>query len=188
MPSNSQLFAARQQQTRSTNSPTGNSEVANNDDGQDRPSLNLPAGIVTECSEPWQLQHYDPLTHDVIERAKQFSHCDAASIDPFPPRPPFNSKAIEYIDEAIAEHHARGLIVSEGSCHTSILVSPLIRVFRLVATQRIGHHQTRMYPPLLSPALYPSTCSIVVGGPWQLAFRIEEKGPYLCHPTIHVES
>ncbi|KAF8449208.1 hypothetical protein L210DRAFT_3640832 [Boletus edulis BED1] len=103
-----------QQQTRSTNNPTGNSQVTNNDNGRNRPSPDLPASIVTERSEPWHLQHYDPPTCDVIEHAKQFSHCDAASINPFPAHPPFNSKAIEYIDEVIAEHRARGLIVSEG--------------------------------------------------------------------------
>ena len=55
-------------------------------------------------AEPWQLQYYDLPTRDVIERAKQFSHCDAASINPFPICVTFNSKALKYIDEAITEH------------------------------------------------------------------------------------
>ena len=79
-------------------------EAANNDDSQDRPSTNLPVNSATERSESWQLQYYNLPTHDMIERAKQFSHCDAASINPFPIRVMFNTKAVEYIDEAIAEH------------------------------------------------------------------------------------
>ena len=50
----------------------------------------------------------------MIECTKQFSHCDAASIDPFPIRVAFNTKAVKYIDEAIAERRAQGLIVSDG--------------------------------------------------------------------------
>ena len=103
LPSNSQLLAARLQQAGSANNATGDSEAANNDDSQDRPSTNLPVNSATERSEPWQLQYYDPPTRDVIEHAKQFSHCDAASIDPFPICVAFNTKAVEYIDEAIAE-------------------------------------------------------------------------------------
>ena len=111
LPSNSQLLAIRQQQAGSANHATG--EAANNDNGQDRPT-DLPVGLVTERSEPWQLQYYDPPTWDVIEHVKQFSHCDAASIEPFPVRAAFNTKAIEYINESIAERRARGLIVSDG--------------------------------------------------------------------------
>ncbi|KAI6046663.1 hypothetical protein EDC04DRAFT_2597798 [Pisolithus marmoratus] len=43
------------------------------------------AGPATEGSEPWQLQCYDPSTHNIIDHAKQFSHCDTASINTFPP-------------------------------------------------------------------------------------------------------
>ena len=114
MPSNSQLLAARLQQAGSANNATGDLEAANNDDSRDHPSTNLPVNSATECSEPWQLQYYNPLTHDVIEHAKQFSHCDAASIDPFPICVTFNTKAVKYIDEAITERQAQGLIVSNG--------------------------------------------------------------------------
>ena len=86
-----------------------------------------------ERSEPWQLQHYDPPTRDVIERAKHFSHCDAASIDPFPICTIFNTRAVEYIDEAIAERRARGLIIADSKslCFDRSLL--LIETFRLVA-------------------------------------------------------
>ena len=89
------------------------------DDGQECPatsSTNPSAGHSMECSELWQLQYYDPPTRDVIECAKQFSHCDAASINSFPVRAEFNSMALEYVNEAIAEHQSHGLIISEGRC------------------------------------------------------------------------
>ncbi|KAI6018292.1 hypothetical protein EDC04DRAFT_2607891 [Pisolithus marmoratus] len=44
-----------------------------------------PAGPATEGTEPSQLQYYDPSTFNIIDHAKQFSHCDAASINAFPP-------------------------------------------------------------------------------------------------------
>ncbi|KAI6037897.1 hypothetical protein EDC04DRAFT_2604437 [Pisolithus marmoratus] len=44
-----------------------------------------PAGPAMEGTEPWQLQYYDPSTHNIIDHAKQFSHCDVASINAFPP-------------------------------------------------------------------------------------------------------
>ena len=71
-------------------------------------------GPAMDGSEPWQLQYYDPLTCDIIERAKQFSHCNAASIDPFPVCANFSVKAIEYINKVIAEWRSRGLLISEG--------------------------------------------------------------------------
>ena len=59
-----------------------------------------------EHAEPWQLHLYDPPTHDIIKCAKQFSHCNVASIDSFPVCPVFNIKAIKYINEAIAKHQS----------------------------------------------------------------------------------
>ena len=72
--------------------------------------------IVThaERSEPWQIQFYEPTVCDIIERAKQFSHCDAASINTFPLCPHFNAKVPEYIKEAITERQSRGLLVPNG--------------------------------------------------------------------------
>ena len=77
-------------------------EAANDGNGQEH-AIDLPVGKATERAEPWQLQYYDPPTRDVIECTKQFSHCDAASINPFPNRAAFNTQAVEYINEAIAE-------------------------------------------------------------------------------------
>ncbi|KAF8546915.1 hypothetical protein OG21DRAFT_1527514 [Imleria badia] len=109
LPSNLQL-----QQPRSTNNTRGDSEAVNNVDGQGCPPTNLPVGSVMEHSEPWQLQYYDPPTCDVIKHAKQFSHCDAASINPFPICTTFNTKAIEYINKVISKRRAQGLIISDG--------------------------------------------------------------------------
>lgn len=113
LPSNSQLLAARQQQASSTNQVA--SETPRNSEGE-TPVAQVVRSIrpVSERAEPWQLQFYDPPTRDIIDRAKQFSHCDAASIDAFPVRASFNTKAIEYIDEAIAERQSRGLIISDS--------------------------------------------------------------------------
>ena len=137
LPSNSQLLAARQQQQ--ALGTTG--ETPNNGDGQDRPSVDLQVSPVTECSEPWQLQHYDPLTRDVIERAKLFSHCDAASIELFPARAAFNFKATEYIDEAITKHQSRGLIISDGESPRFRPCYPFnwLDFVRLVATASIRY-------------------------------------------------
>ena len=40
--------------------------------------------IVPENADPLQLQSYPPAVRDIIERAKQFSHCDIASVNSFP--------------------------------------------------------------------------------------------------------
>lgn len=77
---------------------------------------------VTERAEPWQLQYYDPPTRDVIDRAKQFSHCDAASINAFPARVAFGSRAKEYIDEAIEERRSCGLAISDGKLRADMML------------------------------------------------------------------
>lgn len=64
-----------------------------------------------EGSEPWQIQFYEPMVHNIIKQAKQFSHCDTASINMFPLCPHFNTKALEYIEEAITERQSQGLLV-----------------------------------------------------------------------------
>lgn len=131
LPSNSQLLAARQQQAGSGNHAIGS--ATNIGDGQERQerATDLPVGPATERLDPWQLHFYDPPTRDVIERAKQFSHCDAASVDPFPIRALFNTKAVEYIDEAIAERRARGLIISEGKLFSTVLSVSTDRNFQV---------------------------------------------------------
>ncbi|KAI6021254.1 hypothetical protein EDC04DRAFT_2607232 [Pisolithus marmoratus] len=49
------------------------------DHGHGDTDATKPASPATEGAEPWQLQYYDPSAHDIIDRAKQFSHCDAPS-------------------------------------------------------------------------------------------------------------
>ena len=69
----------------------------------------------TERSEPWQIQFYEPAVRDILERAKQFSRCDASSVNAFPLRAQFNVKAAEYVEEAINERESQGLFVAEGT-------------------------------------------------------------------------
>lgn len=133
LPSNSQLLAARQRQTSATadgeqvtSSTTrvgarAHETPATETADADITDASKPVGPATEGAEPWQLQYYDPSTRDIIERAKRFSHCDAASINAFPLRPVFTDKAIEYIDEAVAERRARRLHVSEGKEYSSLI-------------------------------------------------------------------
>ena len=73
-----------------------------------------PPAARTERSEPWQIHFYEPAVRDIIEQAKQFSHCDAASVNAFPARAQFNIKAIEYIEEAISERQSQGLFIPDG--------------------------------------------------------------------------
>ena len=40
-----------------------------------------------------------------------FSHCDIASVNSFPLQSDFNSKAVKYINEAIAEWHGHSLLI-----------------------------------------------------------------------------
>ena len=113
-----------------------------------------------ERSEPWQLQYYDPPTCDIIERTKQFSHCDTASINLFPIRAEFNSTALEYVNEAIAERQSRGLIISEGRPFDTVTTN-WSNFHRLVATPGIGHYEAGMYQsihPLIVDYTHQHTC------------------------------
>lgn len=80
---------------------------------------NMLVGPVTGGSDPWQLQYYDPSTCDIIEQAKQFSHCDVMSITAFPVCADFNVNAAEYIEEVIMEQWSWGLMVSKGQSSIS---------------------------------------------------------------------
>jgi hypothetical protein len=145
---------------------------------------NLPAGPATEGSDPWQLHYYDPLTRDIIEWGKQFSHCDTASINAFPLRPNFKVKVIEYIDKAIAERWSRGLVVSEGEL---IILREflLIERDRLVASSLFRHHSIGRSPPYaITIYSFKSGCFPVVGGSRQLALSIKEEGSNLGHPAL----
>ncbi|KAF9228179.1 hypothetical protein BS17DRAFT_813129 [Gyrodon lividus] len=59
------------------------------------------SSTLPDNNDPLQLQFYVPSVCDIIERAKQFSHCDIASVNSLPLHPDFNNKAIEYMNEAI---------------------------------------------------------------------------------------
>ena len=65
-------------------------------------------------SDPSQLQFYTPPIRDIIEWAKQISHCDVASVNSFPLHADFNRKAVEYMNEVIAEHRSWGLPIPKG--------------------------------------------------------------------------
>ena len=104
-----------------------------------------PVRPTSEHAEPWQLHFYDPPTHDIIECVKQFSHCDIASIDSFPIHAAFNTKAVEYIDKAIAERQSRGLIISDGKLVYPCSFCQLTGHSRLVATACFQYHQTCVY-------------------------------------------
>ena len=137
LPSNTKLLAARQQQTLSTNQVAG--EASHNGNGQEPPipsktsqettttsKSSRPVCPTSEHAEPSQLQFYDPPTCDIIKRTKQFSHCDAASINAFPVCATFNIGAIKYINEAIAERQSRGLIISDGKLALIPILVPSI--------------------------------------------------------------
>ncbi|KAG6373555.1 hypothetical protein JVT61DRAFT_6198 [Boletus reticuloceps] len=88
-------------------------------------------GVHTDNADPSQLGFYPPPVRDVIERMKQISHCNLASLNSFPLHPQFNTKASEYINEAIIERQSRGLVVPEGKyiyCygHTNNLAHPAL--------------------------------------------------------------
>lgn len=72
------------------------------------------SGAHPDNSDPSQLSFYAPAVRDIIEHAKQISHCDLASLNSFPLRPQFNTKAGEYMNEAIVERRSRGLIIPDG--------------------------------------------------------------------------
>ncbi|KAH7917601.1 hypothetical protein BV22DRAFT_1135273 [Leucogyrophana mollusca] len=62
-----------------------------------------------------QLQFFPHKWKDTIERAKQFTYCDAASLNGFPDRTQFlRAKAREYVLEAIAKREAKGVVLPDG--------------------------------------------------------------------------
>ena len=73
-----------------------------------------PVGPATEGAEPWQIQFYKPAVQDILKRTKEFSHCNATSVNAFPVHGHFNSLTIKYMEEAISERRSRGLPVSNG--------------------------------------------------------------------------
>ncbi|KAF8546902.1 hypothetical protein OG21DRAFT_1527525 [Imleria badia] len=71
-------------------------------------------GPTTHGTKLWQIQFYKPAVQEILDHAKEFSHCDAASMNTFPLRTQFNTLAIEYMEEAVRERRSRSLSVSNG--------------------------------------------------------------------------
>ena len=68
------------------------------------PSTSVISGIVPNSnSGPFYLQFYTPPVCDIIEHAKQISHCNIASINSFPLHADFNHKSSEYMNQVIAK-------------------------------------------------------------------------------------
>ena len=114
----------------------------------------------TWISTLWHLQYYDPLTCDTIEHTKQFSHCDATSINPFPIRAEFNSMALEYVNEAITKCQSHSLIILEGRPFDTVTTN-WSNFCRLVATPGIGHYKAGMYQsihPLIVDYTHQHAC------------------------------
>ncbi|KAI6102252.1 hypothetical protein F5141DRAFT_1065732 [Pisolithus sp. B1] len=63
---------------------------------------------------PWQIHFYKPVVQDILKCVKQFSHCNAASVNAFLLCPHFTTKVVEYVEEAISERLSCGLSVSNG--------------------------------------------------------------------------
>ena len=104
------------------------------------------SGVHPDNADPSQLNFYPPAFRDIIERAKQFSHCDLASINSFPLCPQFNTKAEEYMNEAIVERRSRGLVIPEGEYYFhSVQWETDHHSFRVVASVCERNHQARAY-------------------------------------------
>jgi len=89
-------------------------------------------------SDPSQLQFYTPPVCDIIERAKQISHCNIVSVNSFPLHADFNHKASEYMNEAIAERCSRGLVIPNGRC-TSIQGEQMTQTTQTINSDQVHH-------------------------------------------------
>jgi hypothetical protein len=75
--------------------------------------LSVPPGELTGAAT--KLRSYPYKFREIIERAKQFAQCGAAT-DPFPSRAWFvDEKSLEYVAEAIAEREEQGVFVPSGT-------------------------------------------------------------------------
>ena len=77
-------------------------------------STKVPQSFLSGNTNPSQLHFYPLAICDIIEHAKQLSRCDLGSINAFPLRAQFNTKAADYINEVITEWHAWGLTIPTG--------------------------------------------------------------------------
>ena len=79
------------------------------------PSTSVISGIVPNSnSGPFYLQFYTPPVCDIIEHAKQISHCNIASINSFPLHADFNHKSSEYMNQVIAKCWSHSLSIPDG--------------------------------------------------------------------------
>ena len=122
LPGNAQRLAVRDQQTPQTSRHISHSKIHNLDTSEGPisktssstetvptplPATSIASGIVPNSnSDPSHLQFYTPSVRDIIEHAKQISHCNIASVNSFPLCVDFNCKAPEYINKAIAERRS----------------------------------------------------------------------------------
>ncbi|KAI5994538.1 hypothetical protein EDC04DRAFT_2910537 [Pisolithus marmoratus] len=128
LPDNTQLLAVHDQQRSKTPHCISHSKVdaldslegpisktsSSSTEATPTPLLatSVTSGIVPNSnSDPSHLQFYTLPVRDIIEHAKQISHCDIASVNSFPLHAEFNHKAPEYMNEAIAEHCSQGLAI-----------------------------------------------------------------------------
>ena len=71
-------------------------------------------------SSATKLRSYHYKFHEIIERAKQFVQCGAAT-DPFPSLAWFiGKKCSEYIAEAIAEYEEKGVLIPPGEYYATV--------------------------------------------------------------------
>ncbi|KIM57139.1 hypothetical protein SCLCIDRAFT_29085 [Scleroderma citrinum Foug A] len=98
--------------------PISQASLADVDPSPSQPkptAVSIASGVMPEGnSNPSQLQFYTPPVCDIIEHAKQISHCDIASVNLFPLHVDFNHKATEYMNKVIAECRSRGLLIPKG--------------------------------------------------------------------------
>ncbi|KAI5985843.1 hypothetical protein EDD15DRAFT_2200383 [Pisolithus albus] len=125
LPDGVQLMAVRDQQMSKASRHISRSAVEgqtpSSTDVIPAPSHSFPAaksatsGMTSDSnSDPSQLQFYSPSVRDIIEHAKQISHCDIAAVNSFPLCADFNHKACDYVVEAIAECRSKGLLIPDG--------------------------------------------------------------------------
>ena len=104
------------------------------------------SGVHPDNTNPSQLNFYPPAFHDIIKHAKQFSYCDLASINSFPLRLQFNTKAEEYMNKAIVERRSCGLVIPKGEYYFHSMQWEIDHhSFRVVASVCERNHQAHVY-------------------------------------------
>ena len=115
---------------------------------------------------------------------RQFSYCDAASVNAFPLRAQFNIKAAEYVEEAISERQSQGLFVGEGMV-SYILIVQLMLSLSQVGGLSIAMTYVDWYVRYFYSA-YDLQWHTALGGPWELAFGAEEESSCVCRSKLQV--